>query len=251
MINKMTKRTIALVASCWLGASALQAQLPTEKEIADMAVKHSDAMKANREVLRDYSNNYRVEVSKDNELQWIDLVNVQIGPDGNPILTQVNRDKMTPQEKGVFGRKGRKQQEATEEMDRIISYAMKWITYYNRLPADRVFTLFRQAARDGTFKVASYSDDIIGVWSTNVRDSNAHDEVNIWFNKQNGHPIRSAFTVPVEKGLDGATGESISAVINYRYLKSGAAFYPDTIDVTIPSRGLNIRVEHLIAKQKE
>ena len=128
---------------------------------------------------------------------------------------------------------------------------MKWITYYNRLPADRVFTLFRQAARDGTFKLASYSDDIIGVWSTNVRDSNAHDEVNIWFNKQNGHPIRSAFTVPVETGLDGATGESISAVINYRYLKSGAAFYPDTIDVTIPSRGLNIRVEHLIAKQKE
>ncbi len=141
--------------------------------------------------------------------------------------------------------------EAADEMDRTIAYALRWITYYNRLPADRVFTLFRQAARDGTFKVAASSDDVIGVWSTNVRDTNAHDEVNIWFNKQNGHPIRSSFTLPVEKGLDGATGEVISAVINYRYLKNGAAFYPDTIDVSIPSRSLTIRVEHLIAKQKE
>ncbi len=249
---KMTMfRTLTVLASCWLGASSLQAQRPNEKEIADLAVMHSDAMKANREVLKNYSNNYRVEVSKDNELQWIDLVNVQIGPDQNPILTQVNRDKMTPQEKGLFGRKGRKQQEAAEEMDGIISYAMRWITYYNRLPADRVFTLFRQAARDGTYKTASSSTDIVGVWSTNVRDSNANDEVNIWFNKLNGHPVRTAFTLPVEKGLDGATGETISAVINYRYLRNGEAFYPDTIDVSIPSRGLKIRVEHLISKMKE
>lgn len=158
---------------------------------------------------------------------------------------------MTPQEKGIFGRKGRKQQEAAEEMDGIIAYAMKWITYYNRLPADRVFTLFRQAARDGTYKTAASSTDIVGVWSTNVRDSNANDEVNLWFNKLNGHPVRSSFTVPVDKGLDGSTGETISAVINYRYLVNGEAFYPDTIDVSIPSRGLKIRVEHLVSRKKE
>ncbi len=70
-----------------------------------MAVKHSDAMKANRAVLRDYSNNYRVEVSKEGQLQWIDLVNAQIGPDGNPIITQVNRDQMAPHERGLLAAK--------------------------------------------------------------------------------------------------------------------------------------------------
>lgn len=83
MIKMTVFRTVTVLAGCWQGTSPLQAQRPSEKEIADLAVMHSDAMKANREVLKNYSNNYRVEVSKENELQWIDLVNVQIEPDPN------------------------------------------------------------------------------------------------------------------------------------------------------------------------
>jgi hypothetical protein len=143
-----------------------------------------------------------------------------------------------------------KQQEAKEAMDQTIAYAMKWITYYNHLPADRVFTLFNQAVRDKSFK-ASANSDLVGVWSTNVRDSNSHDDVAIWFNKQNGHPTKLTFKLPVDKGLDGATGETVSAAINYRYLKNGKAFYPDHIDLVIPSRGLKIKIEHLAASKKE
>ena len=105
--------------------------------------------------------------------------------------------------------------------------------------------------RDRTTKIATYSPDVLGVWSTNVRNSDANDKVNLWFNKQNGHPIRLSFDTPVEKGLDGATGETIKAMINYRYLKEGEGFYPAHIDVTIPSRGLTIRAEHLAARKKD
>ena len=87
------------------------AQKVGDKEIADLAVMHSNAMKANRAELSKYSNNYRIEVSKENQLQWIDLVNIQVAPGKPPLITQVNRDQVVPQEHGLLGRKKRKQQE--------------------------------------------------------------------------------------------------------------------------------------------
>ena len=232
-----------------LCATLTSAQKVGDQEVAALAVKHSDAMKANRAKLSKYSNNYRVEVSKEGELQWIDLVNVQVPKGKPPVLTQVNRDQVVPQEHGLLGRKERKQKEAAEEMDKVISYAMKWISYYNNLPADRVFTLFREAAKQG-MAGASYSDEVLTVRASNVRDSDAGDTVTLTFYKRTGHPLRLAFDTPVAKGVDGDTPDRVTATINYRYLRDGSAFYPDHIELYIPSMNLSVKAEHLMSDKK-
>ena len=62
-MKKIFYSSLTLFAIAGLCANSLHAQAVTEKDLADLAVKHSDAMKANREVLKKYSNSYRVEVS--------------------------------------------------------------------------------------------------------------------------------------------------------------------------------------------
>lgn len=251
-MKKTLLTTLALLVSSGLFAVSAHAQAKalTQKQIADLAVKHSDAMIANRKTLETYSSNYRVEVSKNAQIQWINLVNVKIGADLNPIITQVNHDQIVAPAKGIFS-KGNQTKEF-EKMDEITAYTIKWITYYNRLPAPRIFTLFSQAAQNGTYKVAPYSANVIGVWSTNIRNTNANDQVTLWFNKENGHPIKYAFVIPTQLGPDGgATGETISATINYRYMQNGEAFYPDHIDVSIPSQEMTIKVEHLVTVKSQ
>ena len=84
----------------------------------------------------------------------------------------------------------------------------------------------------------------------NIRDSNANDAVSLWFNAANGHPVQFAFTIPVVKSLDGATGETIEATLHYRYLRNGEAFYVDHADIRVPTRGLRIKIENLNMQQK-
>lgn len=248
-MKKAFVTTLALVIGSGFLLNSAKAQAPTQQEIADLAVKHNDAMVANREKLKTVSSNYRVEIWKNGQLQWVDLVNVQIaGPDQKPVLTQVNRDQVVPEERGLFS-KG-EQKDEFKELNQITEYVFPWIIYYNRLPTDRILTLFNQAVRTGNHQFAPYSTDVLGVWGTNIRDSNANDKVTIWFNKKNGHPSRTAFVVPVQKSPDGATGETISGIINYRYLQDGSAFYPDHIDVEIPARQVKIKVEHLATQKK-
>ena len=83
-----------------------------------------------------------------------------------------------------------------------------------------------------------------------MRDPNAKDSVSLWVNKVNGHPIRFAYTIPVEKTVEGYGGAAIDTVINYRYLDDGSAFYPDHIDVVIPTKKLYIKFENLNVLKK-
>ena len=214
-----------------------------------MAVTHNEALAANRQTLENYSWNYRIEVAENGVVQWVDLVNIKMGDDGMPVFTQVNRDQIVEQERGLFGKK-KKQEKGFEQKDRIISYVMKWIIAYNRLPADRVHTLFRKATETGSVQVAPGNPNIVGVSASNVRDSDANDQLMLWFNRTNGHPISFSFVVPVEKSIEGSTGETLSATINYRYLQNGEAFYPDHVDVSIPSRQLRVKVENLNMMKK-
>lgn len=229
--------------------STSHAQRPTQKEIAELAVKHNEALAANRRVMDNYSWNYRIEVQESGVVQWVDLMNITFGANGQPVFTQINREQIVEQSRGLFGKK-KKQEKGFEEKDRIIAYVIRWINAYNRLPADRVHTLFRKAAETGAVKVSPGNPNIVGLSADNVRDSNANDRLGLWFNKANGHPISFTFTVPVEKSLDGATGQTLSATINYRYLQNGEAFYPDHVDVSIPSRQMRIKVENLNMQKK-
>jgi len=231
------------------GVSFGSAQAPTQTELALMAAKYSEARTANLETLTKYSSNYRVQVFKNDAPQWVDLVNVQItDPNTKPTITQVNHDQLAPQVSGLFS-KG-EQNDLFNEMKAIVHYTLEWITYYNRLPSDRILRLFNQAAAQGNHQVAAYNPNLIGVWSEKVRDDSANDKVTLWFDKTNGHPHRLAFVVPVEKSKEGATGETINAVIDYHYLQDYSAFYPDTITVTIPSRQMEIRVKHLLTQKQ-
>jgi hypothetical protein len=221
----------------------------TPQEAADLAVKYSKAQAANINTLKSYSSNYRIELWEKDQLQWIDLVNVTVGDNSLPLLTQVNHDAIT-ERKGLF-RKTR-QKRATKKQDEIVGYALRWILFYSRLPADRIHTLFLKAGQNAGVTKSAQSPNVIGVYAANVRDSDANDIVNLWLNKQNGHPIRFSFTIPVEKTMEGYEGATINATINYRYLKNGKAFYTDHIDVTIPSKKIFIKLENLnIQKRTE
>ena len=231
------------------GAGIASAQAPTQTELAMMAAKFSEARMANLEALTNYNSNYRVQVFKDNAPQWVDLVNVQItDPNAKPVITQVNHDQLAPQVTGLFS-KG-EQNDLFNEMNAIVHYALEWIIYYNRLPSDRVLRLFNQAAAQGDHQVAAYNPNLVGVWGTKIRDDSANDKVTLWFDKTNGHPHRLAFVIPVEKSKEGATGETINAIIDYAYLRDYSAFHPDTITVAIPSRQMEIRVKHLLTQKK-
>ena len=241
--------TLSLSLAAVLLPLPAKAQVPSPKEIADLAVLHNDALAANRKILENYHWNYRIEVQEDNVLQWVDLVNIKMGADGRPIFTQINREQIVEKQRGLF-RKSRKQEKGFEQKDRIVEYVSKWIIAYNRLPADRIHTLFRKAAESGAIRVSPRNPNLIGVSASNVRDSNANDQLSLWLNKENGHPISFSFTVPVEPGIEGFGGEKLSAVINYRYLQNGEAFYPELVDVMIPSRNLQIKVENVNIQKK-
>ena len=234
----------AAIAPLLLGTA--QAQL-SSKEAADLAVKYTKALDANRKTLKSYSSNYRIEYWEKDKLQWIDLVNVTLGNDGLPVLTQVNRDAID-QKRGLF-RKTRTDR-AFGKQDKIVSYTMQWLLYYSRLPADRAQVLFSKAAQNKAVMTSDQMPNVVGVVAENVRDSDAKDLVDLWLNKQNGHPVRLSVTIPVEKDLEAFEGDTIDAVINYRYLQNGSAFYTDHIDVMIPNKDLHIKFENLNIKKK-
>lgn len=219
----------------------------TPEEAAALAMKYSKAQAANIKTMRDYTSNYRIELWQKDDLQWIDLVNVTLGDNGLPIITQVNRDKIDKR-RGLF--RNRRTEKAFDKQDKIVGYALRWMLYYSRLPADRVHTLFLKAGQNSGVAESSQSPNVIGVSADNVRDSDANDIVDLWLNKQNGHPVRFSFTIPVEKTVEGFEGATINASINYRYLQNGAAFYTDHIDVLIPSKDIHIKFENLNIMKK-
>jgi hypothetical protein len=227
-----------------LTTTSANAQTPNQKEIAEMAVTHNEALAANRQVMENYSWNYRMEVRQDGVIQWVDLVNIKMGADGLPVFTQVNREQIVDQKSKLFGKK-RRQEKGFEEMDREVENAIKWILFYGRLPADRIHTLFRKAAEAGTAQVAPANENLVGVTATNVRDSDAGDQVSLWFNKTNGHPVFFSFSSPA-----GGEDASIQAEINYRYLQNGEAFYPDHVDASITGKSLQIKLENVNVQKK-
>ena len=245
-------RTTATFRPLLLGLALLPLLPPPapaqlEKDAAELSVKHAQARANNSKALASYSSNYRIELWKKNELQWIDMVNVNVKPDGLPQFTQVNRDSVHERH-GLF--RNRREDRAFGKQDKIVEYALQWMIYYNRLSPDRLNTLFLKAGATNAVQTSSGNKNILGVSATNVRDSTANDFVSLWFNRTNGHPVRFSFTIPVEKTVDGYAGDKLTVVMNYRYLSDGKTFYPDHVDVFVPGKDVKIKFENLNIRKK-
>ncbi len=227
--NHLTVLIAVLAASTLLlpTQSFSQSKLPTQKEIATMAAMHHAALQANRKVLQDYSWQYRTEVWQNEQLQWADLMNVNLDARGLPVFTQVNRQQKVPTARRIFAeRSERKQREGFEEIDAVIKYVADWVTWYNRMPLSRVTELFDQAARRQGVSSASAGGQVLRINGRNIRDSNANDLVSLWMDKDSCHPLQFSFTVPVQKTADGAGGgKTITATIHYRCLRNGEKLF--------------------------
>ncbi len=219
----------------------------SQAEIAALAAKHHAALEANRKAMHEYSWQYRTEVWENDQLQWIDLVNVNLNAQGLPVFTQINRETTVARKHGIFSKKN--QQKGFENVDRIVNYVADWVTWYNRMPLSRVTELFDQGAKSGV-SPASANGNLLRINGINIRDSNANDRVSLWMDKENCHPMQFSFTIPVVKTLDGAAGETINAKLHYRYLRNGEAFYADHIVILVPTRNLKIKVENLNMMKK-
>jgi hypothetical protein len=91
---------------------------------------------------------------------------------------------------------------------------------------------------------------LLRIDGSNIRETNANDVVNLFVHAETATPVQFSFTVPVEKSLDGATGQTITVTTHYRFLRNGEAFYPDHVEIEVPSRKFKIKVENLNMSKK-
>jgi hypothetical protein len=86
--------------------AAAQAPITTSKDPGQWALIYSDVLAKNRERLKDYSWQYRVEVRENNELLYVDHLDAQYGNDGRVVTQRVGQDLKIKARQGLLLKAG-------------------------------------------------------------------------------------------------------------------------------------------------
>jgi hypothetical protein len=201
---------LALLASAAREAVA-QAPITSSKDPAQWALIYSNVINKNRESLKAYSWQYRVEVQENGELLFVDNLAANYGPDGRVETFRLSQDLQVKQRHGLLLKAG--QEARLREIEKKIDTLKKYIGDYVYMSRGQVVDFFGKAKKSD----AVGYDNALRLDAESVITKG--DSVTLYGDKSTAFPIFLAFTVP----LDAKTG--IRCEVHFRHLRQFGAFY--------------------------
>jgi hypothetical protein len=213
LLSRSTLLSLAIVALIAPAAheAAAQAPITTSKDPGQWALIYSDVLNKNRQLLKDYSWQYRVEVQENNALLYVDNLAANYGSDGRVETFRLSQDLQMKQRQGLLLKAG--QEAKLREVEAKIEVLKEHIGDYVYMTRGQVVDFFGKAKKS---EAVGY-DNALRLDGENVLTKG--DSVTLYGDKSTAFPIYLAFTVP----LDAKT--AIRCEVHFRHLRQMGAFY--------------------------
>lgn len=199
------------LAALFSREAAGQEPITTSKDPAQWALIYSDVINKNRQRLKDYSWQYRVEVQENGSLLYIDHLDGSYGADGRIATIRLSQELQMKQRHGLLLKAG--QEAKLREVEAKIETLKKYIGDYVYMTPGQIVDFFGKARKS---EAVGY-DNALRLDAENVL--NEGDSVTLYGDKSTAFPLFLAFTVP----LDAKTG--IRCEVHFRHLRQMGAFY--------------------------
>lgn len=217
LLSHPTLLGLAIVAllACAAPETAAQASITPSKDPAQWALIYSDVINKNRELLKDYSWQYRVEVQENGSLLYIDHLDGSYGADGRVETIRLSQDFQVKPRHGLLLKAG--QEAKLREVEAKIETLKKQIGDYVYMTRGQVVDFFDKARKT---EAVGY-ENALRLDAENVLTKG--DSVTLYGDKETAFPIFLTFTVP----LDAKTG--IRCEMHFRHLRQLGAFYSSKV----------------------
>lgn len=193
------------------GDAAAQAPITTSKDPGQWALIYSDVLAKNRERLKDYSWQYRVEVSENGQMLYVDHLDARYGNDGRVVTQRVGQDLKIKARQGLLLKAG--QEARLKETEAKIEFMKKAIGDYVYMTRGQVVDFFTKARKT---EAVGY-DNALRADAESVLVKG--DSVTLIGDKSTAFPIYLAFSTPVDAKT------SIRCEVYFRHLRQVGAFY--------------------------
>ncbi len=208
-------RPCLLILWLFLGVSspdaAAQAPITTSKDPGQWALIYSDVLSKNRDRLKDYSWQYRVEVRENNELLYVDHLDAKYGNDGRVVTQRIGQDLKIKARHGLLLKAG--QETRLKDAEAKIEFLKKAIGDYVYMTPGQVVDFFSKARKT---EAVGY-DNALRADAEGVLVEG--DSVTLIGDKSTAFPIYIAFSAPVDAKT------AIRCEVYFRHLRQVGAFY--------------------------
>jgi len=213
LLSRPTLLGLAIVAFFASAAHEAVAQAPItdSKDPGQWALIYSDVINKNRETLKAYSWQYRVEVQENGELLFIDNLSARYGTDGRVETFLLSQDLQMKQRHGLLLKAG--QEAKLRDIEKKIDTLKNYIGDYVYMSRGQIVDFFGKAKKSD----AVGYDNALRLDAESVITKG--DTVTLYGDKSTAFPLFLAFTVP----LDAKTG--IRCEVHFRHLRQFGAFY--------------------------
>ena len=190
---------------------AAQAPITKSKDPGQWALIYSDVLAKNRERLKDYSWQYRVEVRENNELLYVDHLDAKYGNDGRVVTQRVGQDLKIKARQGLLLKAG--QEARLKDTEAKIEFLKKAIGDYVYMTRGQVVDFFTKARKT---EAVGYENALRADGESVLVKG---DSVTLIGDKSTAFPIYLAFSAPVDAKT------SIRCEVYFRHLRQVGAFY--------------------------
>jgi|GEM_PF-451434 hypothetical protein len=225
--------TLWLLLGVSLHDAAAQAPITTSKDPGQWALIYSDVLSKNRDRLKDYSWQYRVEVRENNELLYVDHLDAKYGDDGRVVTQRVGQDLKIKARHGLLLKAG--QEARLKDTEAKIDFLKKAIGDYVYMTRGQVVDFFTKARKT---EAVGYENALRADGESVLVKG---DSVTLIGDKSTAFPIYIAFSAPVDAKT------AIRCEVYFRHLRQVGAFYGPKVTGEFTqagaSRGKTLRVD--------
>lgn len=213
LLSPHTLLSLALMALIGLTTRDVAAQAPitASEDPGQWALIYSEVLNKNRDRLKDYSWQYRVEVEENGEMLYVDHLSARYGDDGLVETFRIEQELRVKERHGLLLKAG--QELRLGEVEKKIEILKKYLGDYVYMTPGQIVDFFEKARKS---EAVGY-DNALRLDAENVL--NEGDSVTLFGDKSSAYPIFIAFSLP----LDAATG--IRCEVHFRHLRQLGAFY--------------------------
>ncbi len=202
-ITRLTLLTLSL--GLLMGLPTVNAQ-----DRGELALKYADNLAENRAKLSQYTWQLRVEVLKNGEMQYVDLLEATIGQSGQLETVEINNDLQIKKRHGII--RGNLQDATQDNIAEKVAQVKEWANAYVYMSRGKVVDFFDAAQ----VSEAAGWDNAVVAQKLNVLVPG--DSVTLVADKDSLMPLHLTFLVPNGKK------KAVAARIEFRVLRDNGAF---------------------------
>ena len=183
----------------------------SSKDPGQWALLYADVLAKNKKALGNYSWQYRVEVSQDNEMLFVNLMEAHLDSAGELQTTRINQDLKIKERHGPLSKAG--QEGRLKNIEEKINFLKATIRRYVYLERGEVVDFFDKAEKTEAVGYSNATrldgEDII----------NKGDTITLFGDRATAQPIFLTFSVPFDNLL------RVDCAIQFRHLRGSGVFY--------------------------